>query len=93
MNFAYKNILFQKHEKESWTVVKGEIHNGSSANYHAVAFRIIIFIKGQHLINMVVTVNNFSAGKTKTFERNIQTLDHTLIDSILRYEIHAEGSY
>lgn len=93
MNFAYKNILFQKHERESWTVVKGEIHNGSSANYNAVAFRLVIFIKGEHLINTVVTINDFGAGRTRTFEKNLQMLDHKSIDNILRFEIHPEGSY
>jgi hypothetical protein len=93
MNFAYKNVEFKKHEKESWAVVRGEIHNNSGSNYNAVAFRLIIFIKGQHLINMIVTINNFGAGKTKVFEKNIQSLDHKLIDSILRFEIHPEGAY
>jgi proteasome assembly chaperone (PAC2) family protein len=93
MPFVYKNVQFQKHEKENWVVVRGEIYNNSSVNYHSVAFRMVIFIKGTPPINTVITINGFSAGKKQTFEKQIEVLDHRLINNISRYEITPAGAY
>jgi len=93
MNFVYKNIQFQKSEKEDWVVVKGEIHNASGANYHAVAFRMVVFIKGMQIINAIITINDFGAGKTRSFEKQIEALDSKSLDKIVRYEIHPQGAY
>ena len=93
MPFNYRNIEFNKHKTEPWAVVRGEIYNNSSTNYNSVAFRLVIFVKGAQVINTVVTVHGFSAGKKKAFEKQVRELDYKLIKSIVRYEIIPEGAY
>ena len=93
MPFVCKNVQFQKHEKENWVVVRGEIYNNSGVNYRSVAFRMVIFIKGLPPVNTIITINDFSAGKKYTFEKPIEVLDPRLINTITRYEITPAGAY
>ncbi|MDD4895074.1 MAG: hypothetical protein PHW54_07180 [Candidatus Omnitrophica bacterium] len=92
MSFAAKNVQFQKHDKENWVVVRGELYNNSGANYHSAVFKMVIFIKGSPPIRTMITVNNFSAGRKCFFEKQLKTFDPRMIDRITRFEVLLEGS-
>lgn len=94
MYFPYRNIQFKKHVTENWLMVTGELNNTSGKNYHAVVFRIILFVKNIPVGNTVVTINGFYAGQTRTFEAQIGELEYQKIKpETVRCEIYAESAY
>lgn len=94
MYFAYRNIQFKKHATENWLMVTGELDNTSGKNYHAVVFRIILFIKNIPVGNSVVTINGFYAGQARTFEAQIGELQYQQVKlETLRCEIYPESAY
>lgn len=93
-NFYYTNITFHKQEHGPGLVVKGEITNRSGKNWSAVVFRIILFIKTIPIGNATFTINGFSNGQMRRFEKQIGELEHSkVIKDITRCEICAESGY
>lgn len=94
MFFPYRNIQFKKHPEEKWLMVTGELTNASDKNYHAIVFRIILFIKNIPVGNTTVTINGFYAGQTRTFEAQMGELEYQrLIRETIRCEIYPETAY
>lgn len=93
-NFVYNNVTFKKYDQDIWLVVKGDITNRSGKSYHAVVFRIVLFINALPICNTVVTINGFHNGQTRTFEKPIQEIEYTkVVDKITKYDIYAESAY
>jgi proteasome assembly chaperone (PAC2) family protein len=92
--FVYQNIALKKHEQENWLVLSGDIVNRTGRNYHAVVFRVTVFIKSICIGNAVVTVNGFAVGQKRGFKKQIGDLEYgKVINDITNYEIYAESAY
>ena len=93
MNFSYDNIKFKKENEGTGLLMFGEVTNNTGRSYHSVVFRVVIFIKTISVANIVVTVNGFAIGQTKTFEHRFEDLEYKIIPEITRYEMYAESAY
>jgi len=92
--FRYDNISFKKDTEGDRLVVSGEITNISGKNYNAVVFRLILFIKGAPIGNIIITIHGFRSGQTKRFEKRTGDLEYSKVaKEISRYEIYPESGY
>lgn len=93
-NFDYRNIAFKKEAEGDGLVVSGDIINKSGRSYHAVVFRIIIFIKSTPIGSASIIVNGFTNNKTKKFEKKIAELSYSKVSKdITHHEIYPESAY
>jgi hypothetical protein len=92
-HFEYNNIEFKKHE-EGWLVVKGEVTNSSGKNYHAVVFKIIMYMRNIPIGNTGLTIKGFYSGQTKIFEKQVEELKY---DAVMHHkptcQIFVESGY
>jgi len=93
MRFSYNNIKFKRHPYENWLVISGEVTNESGKNFHAVVFRILVFIKTTPIGNIIVPIKGFQVGQTRTFEAPVGEVDYKMLEQISRYEIYPESAY
>ena len=77
--FDYHNIEFKRDSSGS-LLVKGEIVNNSGKNFHAVVFRIVIYMRSIPIGNSNVAIKGFYNGQTKVFEKQIEELHY---DSVI----------
>lgn len=93
-NFDYRNVGFKKDPEGDGLVIYGDIINKSGRNYHAVVFRIIVFIKSTPIGSIATTINGFAHNQTKKFEKKVAELEYSkVISAISHYEIYPESAY
>ena len=92
--FYFNNIGIRKHQQGDWVIAEGEISNASGKDFHAVAFRIVLFLKSIPVGNETVIINGFRSGSTRTFEKQIGELCYSAINKdVTSCEIYAESAY
>lgn len=93
-HFHYASVNFKKQANGDRLVITGEITNASMQNYQAVLFRIFLFLKKRPLYITSITINGFSGGQTRGFEKLIEELEYSkVMGSIAGCEIVAETAY
>jgi len=93
-NFDYRNVVFKKDSESDGLVMSGDIINKSGRNYHAVVFKIVIFIKSTPIGSASIAINGFTNNQTKKFEKKIAELSYSKVFAdITHYEIYPESAY
>lgn len=92
-NFLVTNIIFQKDRLSDALTVAGEITNKTGKDYSAVVFRIIVFVREKPVGHVMMTLNGFSNGETKMFEKLVREVEFRKITQSARCEIIAESAY
>jgi hypothetical protein len=70
------------------------VTNKTGRDCNAVAIRVVLFNSNIPIVNTVVVVNGLAAGRTKTFDKEIEGLDYVqAVKLINRQEAYVESSY
>lgn len=92
--FSLENVNFEKDISEDTLVISGELTNRSDRDYSCVVFRFVVFAKDSPLCHANITINGFSKGRTRRFEKIIHGLAYSdVINKITGYEAFFEGGY
>ncbi|MDD5167154.1 MAG: hypothetical protein PHQ57_07215 [Candidatus Omnitrophica bacterium] len=93
-NFYYHNVAFKKDSQSDDAAIMGDITNRTGRDYTSVVFKILLFgISKTPIGNTLMTINGFTKGQTRIFEKPIVGVKYRDIEKITRWEICVENGY
>jgi hypothetical protein len=93
-NFFFNKITYKKEEQSTGLMVCGEIINNTGKSFNSVVFRAVLFVRTAPVGHLMFTINGFTNGQTRVFEKRVEELEYEKIGKdITNCDIFAESAY